>query len=223
LVLAWWVRVPPHDVPCHERRLHQRLFSSSGEGEGERGRFLLFECLILPHPFHFPFPDVVAVHLAYPLARPNIMGGRGAAQLRLRPCRRLRKPKGHRSETHPESLHERKNKKKGAHAAACDPPLASYDMTQATQSPLLSLSGPVPSKACRSRYPLRWDAGKVGDKAGNARELREAAETESLLPPPPPADLSLVKFAGEVDDHSRELLFKCPSRPLFPPLTNTHR
>jgi hypothetical protein len=115
------------------------------------------------------------------------------------------------------------NKKKGAHAAACDPPLASYDMSQATQSPLLSLSGPVPSKARRSRDPLRWDAEKVGEKAGNARELREAAEKESLLPPPPPADLLLVKFAGEVDDHSRELLFKCPSRPLLPPPTNTHR
>ena len=116
-----------------------------------------------------------------------------------------------------------KNKKKGRYAAAFDPPPASYDMPQATQSPLLSLSGPAPSKSRRSRDSLRWDAGKVGDKAGNERELREAAEKESILPPPPPADLSLVKFAGEVDGHSQELLFKCPSRPLFPPPTNTHR
>jgi hypothetical protein len=116
-----------------------------------------------------------------------------------------------------------KNKKKGALVAACDPPLASYDMPQATQFPLLSLSGPVPSKVRLSRDPLRCGAGKMGDKTGNARELREAVETESNLPPPPPADLSLVKFAGEADDHSRELLFKCLSRRLFPPPTNTYR
>lgn len=107
-----------------------------------------------------------------------------------------------------------KIKKKASRAAACDPPLASYDMPRATQSPLLSW---VPSKVRCSRDPLRWDAGKVGVKVGNARELREAAETESSVPSPPPADLSLGRFAGEVDDHSRELLFKCPSRPLLPP------
>jgi hypothetical protein len=213
----------PHDVPCHERRLHQRLFSSSGEGEGERGRFLLFECLILPHPFHFPFLDVVAVHLAYPLARPNIMADEAPRSFAFVPADGFGSLKAADRKLIRSHCMRGKNKKKGAHAAACDPPLASYDMTQATQSPLLSLSGPVPSKARHSRYPLRWDAGKVGDKAGNARELREAAETESLLPPPPPADLLLVKFAGEVDDHSRELLFKCPSRPLLPPPTNTHR
>jgi hypothetical protein len=32
--------------------------------EGELGRFLLFECLILPHPFHLSLLDVVALHLA---------------------------------------------------------------------------------------------------------------------------------------------------------------
>jgi hypothetical protein len=95
-----------------------------------------------------------------------------------------------------------KIKKKASRAAACDPPLASYDMSRATQSPLLSL---VPSKVRCSRDPLRWDAGKVGGKVGSPSSPHHSLRTHRS-----------AGFAGEVDGHSRELLFKCPSRPLFP-------
>ena len=108
-----------------------------------------------------------------------------------------------------------KNKKRYGHAAAFAPPLATCNVPQTTQPDQFSLSIPIPSKARQSRDALYRSAGTVDDRTRNARELREVAETESMLPPPPPVDLSLFKFAGEVDSHSQELLFKCASQSLF--------
>ena len=113
-----------------------------------------------------------------------------------------------------------KNKKRHSHAAAFAPPLANRNLPQTTQPDQFSVSIPIPSKARHSRDALYRNAGTVEDRTRNARELREVAETESMLPRPPPVDLSLFKFAGEVDSHSRELLFKCSSVLL---LTDTDR
>ena len=51
--------------PAHQRLDRPIMFHAMNDclpllGEG----FLLFEYSILPYPFHFPFPDVVALHLA---------------------------------------------------------------------------------------------------------------------------------------------------------------
>jgi hypothetical protein len=39
---------------------------------------------------------------------------------------------------------------------------------------------------------------------------KEISAVQHQMPPAAPPDLTLIKFAGEVDDISRELLFKCP-------------
>lgn len=102
-----------------------------------------------------------------------------------------------------------KNKKKSAHALASERPLGRHGFTPGRQPLSFSLPDPAPSKSFLPREALRWDAWMIGDKPGNARELREAARKEPIDPIPSPVDLSLVKFASEVDNYSLELLFKC--------------
>jgi len=70
--------------------------------------------------------------------------------------------------------------------------------------------------------PMPWEEEQTGDQVastgsaqGAKARLPDAAvrdwntAAEARLSPPPPSDLSLFKFAGEVDDHSRMLIFNC--------------
>lgn len=96
-----------------------------------------------------------------------------------------------------------KNKKKGVRIVVPPSELgAGHVVPQATvQFPLLPLLDLV-----------RSDAQVYGKQGPGGRDGPEVMQEEAKLPRPPPPDLSLVRFAGEVDYHSRELLFKCMFR-----------
>jgi hypothetical protein len=71
-------------------------------------------------------------------------------------------------------------------------------------------------------HPLPWEDERTDDQIVSASIAQDATTepsdtageaveglAEAKLPPPTPSDLSLFKFAGEVDSHSRMLIFNC--------------
>lgn len=95
-----------------------------------------------------------------------------------------------------------KNKKRGTYAIFSDPPLDSHDTRQIKQSRVRSISKPESSRA---RFPGATPYLDNGEDPESS-ETALAADAGFVTPRPPPIDFSLVKFAGEVDNYSREYI-----------------
>jgi len=103
-----------------------------------------------------------------------------------------------------------KNTKKTAHKGERDGILAEYGIPR--KPPLFTFftSSLISSKPLSGSHSRLFE---IMSKDMRAAESKSAVDMSYFRPQSCPSDMSLINFADEVNNHSRELLFRCLSSP----------